>query len=226
MRILKLLNKLFISLTLIFFFTTISYGEEQPVDIWNIEKKETEDSLKSQEFEIENNNQIELETESDIYKMQSKKKSDTIKLDENLKVSRINIFGLYDPDDFDLNIDMWSNSDGDQIKNILKRLSKVNLSDDATEIMKIALLTNAHPPSKNISEKEFLKFKSDWLIQNSDLELIEEYLIKNQIINEHPSLTKFLVDEYLSTGNINKSCEIFSKNLKPIKNKYLSKFIV
>ena len=77
MRILKLLNKLFISLTLIFFFTTISYGEEQPVDIWNIEKKETEDSLKSQEFEIENNNQIELETESDIYKMQSKKKSDT-----------------------------------------------------------------------------------------------------------------------------------------------------
>jgi hypothetical protein len=224
MRILKLLNKLFISLTLIFFFTTISYGEEQPVDIWNIEKKETEDSLKSQEFEIENNNQIELETESDIYKMQSKKKSDTIKLDENLKVSRINIFGLYDPDDFDLNIDMWSNSDGDQIKNILKRLSKVNLSDDATEIMKIALLTNAHPPSKNISEKEFLKFKSDWLIQNSDLELIEEYLIKNQIINEHPSLTKFLVDEYLSTGNINKSCEIFSKNLKPIKNKYLSKF--
>ena len=224
MRILKLLNKLFISLTLIFFFTTISYGEEQPVDIWNIEKKETEDSLKSQEFEIENNNQIELETESDIYKMQSKKKSDTIKLDENLKVSRINIFGLYDPDDFDLNIDMWSNSDGDQIKNILKRLSKVNLSDDATEIMKIALLTNAHPPSKNISEKEFLKFKSDWLIQNSDLELIEQYLIKNQIINEHPSLTKFLVDEYLSTGNINKSCEIFSKNLKPIKNKYLSKF--
>ncbi len=180
--------------------------------------------MKSQEFEIENNNQIELETESDIYKMQSKKKSDTIKLDENLKVSRINIFGLYDPDDFDLNIDMWSNSDGDQIKNILKRLSKVNLSDDATEIMKIALLTNAHPPSKNISEKEFLKFKSDWLIQNSDLELIEEYLIKNQIINEHPSLTKFLVDEYLSTGNINKSCEIFSKNLKPIKNKYLSKF--
>ncbi len=224
MRILKLLNKLFISLTLIFFFTTISYGEEQPVDIWNIEKKETEDSLKSQEFEIENNNQIELETESDIYKMQSKKKSDTIKLDENLKVSRINIFGLYDPDDFDLNIDMWSNSDGDQIKNILKRLSKVNLSDDATEIMKIALLTNAHPPSKNISEKEFLKFKSNWLIQNSDLELIEEYLIKNQIINEHPLLTKFLVDEYLSTGNINKSCEIFSKNLKPIKNQYLSKF--
>ena len=35
--------------------------------------------------------------------------------------------------------------------------------------MKIALLTNAHYPDQNISEKEFLKFRSDWLIKNSDM---------------------------------------------------------
>ena len=34
---------------------------------------------------------------------------------------------------------------------------------------------------KNISEEEFSKIKSDWLIKNSNLDLIEEYLIKNQI---------------------------------------------
>ena len=31
---------------------------------------------------------------------------------------------------------------------------------------------------KNISKKEFLKFKSDWLIKNLDLDLIEEYIVK------------------------------------------------
>ena len=53
--------------------------------------------------------------------------------------------------------------------------------------------------------KEFLKFKSDWLIKNNNLELIEEYLIKNQIINVHPELTTHLVNQYLSQANINKS---------------------
>ena len=49
--------------------------------------------------------------------------------------------------------------------------------------------------------------------QNSDLALIEEYLIKNQIINKHPILTKFLVNEYLSQSNLDKACEFFQKML-------------
>ena len=48
----------------------------------------------------------------------------------------IKIFGLYDPDENGLDINMWLNSDGDQLKNILKKLNKINLSDDAKEIMK------------------------------------------------------------------------------------------
>ena len=31
---------------------------------------------------------------------------------------------------------------------------------------------------KNITEKEFLRLKSDWLIKNSNFDLIEEYLKK------------------------------------------------
>jgi hypothetical protein len=54
--------------------------------------------------------------------------------------------------------------------------------------------------------------------------LIEEYLIKNQIVNLHPELTRYLVDIYLSQSNIKKSCEIFSKIGEPIEDEYLSKF--
>ena len=86
------------------------------------------------------------------------------------------------------------------------------------------MLTNSYLPKKNITEKEFVKFKSDWLIQNADLELIEEYLIKNQIINLYPRLTKYLVDQYLSFSDIKKVCGIFSKNQEPINDEYLSKY--
>ena len=90
--------------------------------------------------------------------------------------------------------------------------------------MNISLLTNAYNPKLNITEKEFLDYKSDWLIKNSDLVLIEEYLIKNQIINLHPNLTRYLVDQHLSDSNIEKACEIFLKNSNSLNDDYLSKF--
>ena len=77
--------------------------------------------------------------------------------------------------------------------------------------MNISLLTNAYHPKKNISEKEFIEIKSEWLIKNSDLDLIEKYLIKNQIFNSHPKLTKYLIDQHLSNANVEKACEIFSE---------------
>ena len=48
------------------------------------------------------------------------------------------------------------NSDGDQLKRLIKKLNKMNLSKDAIEIINISLLTNAYSSKKNISEKEFL----------------------------------------------------------------------
>ena len=60
--------------------------------------------------------------------------------------------------------------------------------------------------------------------KNSDLELIQEYLIKNEVIDLLPELTQYLVDQHLSEGNVDNACEIFSKTLKPVTNEYLSKF--
>ncbi len=223
MKILRLLNKKYLSI--IFFLITTSFylnAEEQPVDIWNLDKEKIENSTTMDNSVIQK--QDNEKTVSDIYKMQTQKETDVIQQVETLTSNEIRIIGLYDPEDYGLDIDMWSNSDGDQLRNILKKLSKIDLSKDAAEIMKISLLTNAHPPKKNISEKEFLKFKSDLLIKNLDLDLIEEYLTKNQILNEHPELTRYLVDLHLSEANIEKACKIFSKNSKPIQNNYLVKF--
>ena len=221
MKISKLLNKKYLSIIFIFLFSSFCViAEEKPVDIWNIDKKiiETESEINSSD------EKIEVSTESNIYSMQADKKKDPIKLDQELVSKEIKIVGLYDPEEYGLSINMWSNSDGSNLKNLFASINKFDLSNDASEILNISLLTNAYYPSQNISEQEFLKFKSDWLIKNSNEELIEEYLIKNQIVNLHPELARYLVDKYLSQSDVKKSCEIFSKIKEPLEDDYLSKF--
>ena len=224
MKISKLLNRINYLIILIFLLTLISHAEDKPIDIWNIKEDDKDVNLSTMNKEKENENLIKKNSASDLFQMQLKKETDTIKLEENINSEDEKLLGLYDPEDYGLDINMWINSDGDQLKNIFSKLKKLNLSSDAKEIMKISLLTNAHYPKKNILKKEFLKFKSDWLIKNSDLELIENYIIKNQIINTQPELTKYLVDQYLSLANIEKACNVFEKNSKPISDEYLSNF--
>jgi len=218
MKILKLLNKKNLSIIAIYLLSSISViAEDKPIDIWNIEKKETE--VATQEILS-----LEKISENSIYKMQTDKKKNSIKLDQELASKEIKIAGLYDPEEYGLSINMWSNSDGLKLRNLFDKINKYNLSKDASEIFNISMLTNAYYPNQNITEQEFLNFKSDWLIKDSNFELIEEYLIKNQIINLHPNLTRYLVDSYLSQSNVKKSCEIFSKINVPIEDDYLSKF--
>ncbi len=224
MKILKLLNKNFLSILIIFSFSIAnSFSENEPVDIWNIDKEQIQEN--SENKELISTTESELGTEKiDVFNMQTKKRSDSIKVDETLNSKEIKIIGLYDPEDFGLKIDMWSNSNGDQLKYLFNNLAKINLSSDASELMNIVLLTNAYYPKKNISEKDFLKIKSDWLIKHDNSELIEEYLIKNDILNLHPKLSKYLVDKYLSESKLDQACKIFLSNSEPIKNDYLSKF--
>jgi len=225
MKISKLLNKKNFSIILILLFGLSANAEDKPVDIWNIDKKEIEEnSIKDEKVISQDKIEVNENFDSNVYNMQSQKDNAIINLEEELETREIKIIGLYDPEDYGLDINMWSNSDGDQLKSILKKLSSINLSKDAIEIVNITLLTNAYHPQKNISEKEFLKLKSNWLIKNSNLELIQKYLIQNKAINLHPNLTKFIVDHHLSNTNIEKACEIFFKNDESILDKYLLKF--
>ncbi len=221
MKILKLLNKLNLSIIIIFLLSSFcTLAEDKPIDLWNLEKKNIND-ISEQNILTEETATI---TENSIYDLQADKKKNTIKLDQDLTSKNIKIVGLYDPEDYGLDINLWSNTDGLKLKKLFKGIEKYDLSKDASEILNILLLTNAHYPSQNISKQEFIKFKSKWLIKESNNELIEEYLIKNQIINLHPELMRYLVDRYLSQSNVKKSCEIFSKISEPIENEYLSKF--
>ena len=223
MKILKLLNKKYLSIIFIIFFYTLgTNAEDKPIDIWNIEKKNIEENTSSNILEVEN---LEEQVQkSNIYEIQSQNEINKVEVDSSLSSKKIKIAGLYDPEDYDLKIDMWSNSNGDQLKYLFSNLAKLKLSDDASDLMNIAILTNAYYPQKNITEKEFLNIKSEWLIKNKDKNLIEEYLIKNQILNLHPELSKYLVNQHLSESNVTEACEIFSKNTEIIQDDYLSKF--
>ena len=224
MKILKLLNRKYLSIILIFFlFSSNTQAEEKPIDIWNIDKEKTEEVSVNNNLKEEKINSEKI-LKSSIYEMQSQKQINNIQVDTSLNSKALEIIGLYDPEDYGLKINMWSNSNGDQLKYIFLNLEKLNLSIDASNLMNVVLLTNAYYPNTNITEDEFLKFKSDWLIKNKNRELIEEYLIKNQILNLHPELSRYLIDQYLSESNVTKACELFSKNTELIDDEYLSKF--
>ena len=224
MKILKLLNRKYLSIILIFFlFSSNTQAEEKPIDIWNIDKEKTEEVSVNNKLKEKKINSEKI-LKSSIYEMQSQKQINNIQVDTSLNSKALEIIGLYDPEDYGLKINMWSNSNGDQLKYIFLNLKKLNLSIDASNLMNVVLLTNAYYPNTNITEDEFLKFKSDWLIKNKNRELIEEYLIKNQILNLHPELSRYLIDQYLSESNVTKACELFSKNTELIDDEYLSKF--
>jgi hypothetical protein len=220
MKISKLLNKKNLSIVIFSLISLSSFAEDKPVDIWNLEKQKPE-TISEENLSIENKQEV---SENSIYKMQSDKNEVSIKLDQELTSKTIKIAGLYDPQEYGLDINMWSNSDGSTLKKLFNNIDKYELSKDASEILNISLLTNAYYPNQNITDQEFIKFKTEWLIKNSNLDLIEEYLIKNQVTNLHPELMRYMVDRYLSQSDVKKSCEIFSKIKEPLEDEYLSKF--
>ena len=226
MKILKLLNSKYLSILLLIFLTTVTVNaEDEPIDIWNIDQNKIEENSSSNNLNNLETNSGDAEiTQPSIFELQSEKELETVQVSSDLNSQEIKIIGLYDPEDYDLKIDLWSNSNGDQLKYLFSNINKMQLSKDASELLNIVLLTNAYNPEQNITNEEFLKIRSNWLIKNNDRELIKEYLIKNQILNLHPDLSKYLIDEYLSEANIEKACELFLKNSEVISDDYLSKF--
>ncbi|MBL6799086.1 MAG: hypothetical protein ISQ35_00585 [Candidatus Pelagibacter bacterium] len=220
MKNLKLLNRKCFSIFLLSFFISLNVQSQEPIDIWSIEEKSNTNKV----LNTKNDEDKEIPQNS-IYEMQSQSNSElSIEQSQTLVSKEVKLVGLYDPEENGLDINMWSNSNGDQILNIFKRIDKLNLSQDASEIMDILLFTNAFYPKQNITEEQFLEIKSNWLIKKSNYQLIESYLLKNQIINENSKLTKYLVDYYLSESNVKKACEIFSEIKDSIEDVYLSKF--
>ena len=227
MKILKLLNKVNLSIILIFFFTFVfKSSSNEPVDIWNVDtKKEAEET----KIIINESSVPDDDLEESIYEKQINSQNQNIleiEQDETLISKKIKIAGLYDPSENDLNINMWSNSDGNQILDINNRIKNLKLSQDSKEILNTLFLTNSYFPNKNITEEEFVKLKIDLLIRNKETKLIEDYVIKNKGFKENVELIKFAVNENLSKAKLEKSCDLLSKVEENFNDNYLTKFII
>ena len=211
MRNSKLLSKIFTILFIFLFYSKTTLSNE-PVDIWKIEKKEN----LNEEILLDNNEDI-------IQGVKIQQQNEKIIVNDSLDTNNIKLAGLYDPSENGLSIDMWSNSDGNEIKFFLKKLISKNLSSFSNKLLDIALLTNSYVPSENISDEEFIEFKFQYLIKKKDFNLIKNFLIKNSSIKNNDKLIRFYSDFYLTNSQIDKSCEIFDF-VKVYSDDYLSNF--
>ena len=75
------------------------------------------------------------------------------------------VIGIFDPEENNFNLNMWSKTDGEDIKKVLNRINKLKLSKLSEDLLFQVLFTNAYSPKKNLDSKEFLKIKVNWLIK-------------------------------------------------------------
>ena len=217
MKTLRQLSKYTFLKSLIIFFIFFSsvIAEDEPIDIWKIEKKEKI---------IDNNSEIEdiSDTESNLKIINTSDQYTQIISNTSLEDKDL-IVGLYDPSDNGLKLDMWMKSDGNEIKNLINKINSLDLSNDANQILEIALLTNSEIPNKNINEDEFINFKIDYLIKKNNKKLIVDYLEKNKNNIYNIKLIKHYVNEYLIENEIKRSCELINK-VDIFDDQYLGKF--
>ena len=143
MKISKLLNNKYLPIiVIIFLFTFNLKAEDEPIDIWNIDQSKIEETKSNiDQSNLEDNKET---SQTSIFDLQSGKETEIIKISSSLNSQEIKIMGLYDPEDYDLKIDLWSNSNGDQLKYLFSNLNKMQLSKDASELLNIVLLTNSY----------------------------------------------------------------------------------
>ena len=208
------LSKYFYTLILFFIFPV---SAQDTVDIW---KNNNNDKINS-------NIEIEKKTLDKINIIQSETvsiKTQIIESQDELEAPK-NLYGIYDPGVNNFSLNMWSNSDGGEIKNIFKRINKLKLSDSAEDFFINTILTYSFKPKKNLTGEDFLTLKLDWLIENNKDDLLEEFLNKNETsFRDKKKIIQYLVDKNIAKANLNEGCKKIEFINKDIKDSYLEKF--
>ena len=206
-------------LSVIFIILLIpSVFAEEKIDIWK-NKKNTEATQTKQKDKTESVDQLNSQAAEKILPSQSIKIEDGLLLKEEER----KVFGIYDPSDFNFNLNMWSSTKAEDIKSSINRLNKLKLSKTSNEILENILLSYSYPPN-DMSEKEFVKIKIDWLIKNNRSELIENFLKMNKEFDGKSRAVQYLVDQSIAQANIKKGCEKIEFIDSNIKDSYLEKF--
>ena len=209
------LNNLKIS-ALIFFFSVNLFAAEE-IDLWkkeNLIKKNkvqeaTVPSIKETESKININKEININVVLNETGIDNKSKT---------------IYGLFEPTENNLTLDMWVNSEGTRVKDTIERINKIKLSSFSEEIFINTLFTLAYLPGQNMTDEEFMSYKINWLINNKKDQIISDFLNKNSEFPYKEKIIKYLVDENLAKGSITQACEKINLISNDVKDAYLDQF--
>ena len=182
-------------------------------------KKEKQNSNTTTQVPIDNKDKIDLNKAFKKNESQSIQIEERITSDENEK----KVYGVYDPADFNFNLNMWSTTKADDVRASIKRIRKIKLSKTSNEILENILLSFSYPP-KGMNEKEFVELKVNWLIENNRLDLLENFLRQNKEFEGKSRAVQYLVDENIAQANIKTGCDKIKFIDKTIKDSYLEKF--
>ena len=205
-----------ISLLILLILLKPLYAEEE-IDIWNKQIKEKSEII------IPENNPSNNTINSEIFK-----KSQT---NENIKIENEilensqdpKIFGIYDPAENNFNLNMWTQTEAEDVRSSFNRINKIQLSNTATKLFENTILSFAFPP-KSMEEKEFVNLKINWMIENKRVDLIEKFLKQNNTFPNKKKLIQYLVDSNIAKANIKEGCNKIDFLDKNIKDSYLDKF--
>jgi len=213
MKLSDLSKNLFFLLIFIFVFKN-SYAEQE-VDIWdNKNKKNANEEIKQTENDQNN---------SSIFNNNSVKPKQIIQEEAFNDNDNKQFYGIWDPDKYNFDLTMWANTDGQNVKKIVKRINKLNLSETAEIIFQNTMFSFSYAP-ENLLEKDFLDLKVNWLIKNNKDDLVEKFLEKNEEFPNKKKIIQYLVDRNISSANIKLGCEKVNFIGKDIKDPYLEKF--
>ncbi len=216
----RLLHLSKLTLFLIIFTFTFQksiLAENEAADIWADNENSTSEEI------IDTDQEIKIESpilSDDVTKL-------VIKIDEDeLKKNSNSVIGIFDPEENNFNLNMWSKADGDEIKKVLKRIDKLKLSRISEDLLFKILFTNAYSPKNNLNDEEFLKIKVDWLIAKKRKNDLETLLKTNPEVGKNSKAIKYLINEYLSSGDIKSACDKIEFIDKKVENNYLDKFTI
>ena len=198
------------------FFNSLLFSEEK-VDIWK-NNKETSNEIKQID------EKITRETSNPPASTRIKA-ADKIQIQEgsSIELEEQKVYGIYDPANYDFNLNMWSTTKAADLRSSLKRLNKIELSKSSREILEVILFSFSYPP-KGMTEKEFVDLKINWLIENDRLDLIESFLKQNDQFDSKSKAIEYLVNKNIASGNIKEGCEKIRFIDAKIKDAYLEKF--
>ena len=204
-----------ISLLVVFFYFPV-LGEEK-IDIWKNKKEVIQEPAQQK-----NSKTVK---KSNLQSNQTIQPEDKIQIQEGSAIQQEEqkVYGIFDPANFDFNLNMWSSTSAEDLRLSLKRIDKIELSTSSNEILEAILFSFSYPP-KGMSEKEFVNLKINWLIKNDRVDLIESFLKQNNDFHNKSKLVQYVVDKNIASGNIKNGCDKVKFIDAKIKDPYLEKF--